>query len=264
MNTLFFSDAHLDATAGIDGRTAQFIRFLRQIDRAQTERIVVLGDLFDFWFEYKHVIFSGYFEVLRAFAALRDVGIEAHFVCGNHDFWAGRFLSHDLGFRIHKNSALLDLAGRRVLMVHGDGINKRDWGYRIYRWFARARPVEWLFSLLHPDWAMAVARSVSRGSRRLSRVDDVGSGSEARALRAFAREQLAVGRADVVICGHSHHPVCEEFPTPHGPGLYVNTGDWLLHRSYVVWDGQSFRIELFPGEPPDEIPRGEPHPACGK
>ena len=260
MKTLFFSDAHLDANAGMEGRTGRFIRFLRRIDPTQTERIVLLGDLFDFWFEYKHVIFSGYFDVLRAFADLRDAGVEMHFVCGNHDFWAGRFLSDNLDFIIHKDAAVLELAGKRVLMVHGDGVNKSDWGYRVYKRFARARPIVWLFSLLHPDWAMAIARAVSHGSRSLSQVDDIAAGSEARALREFAREQLASGGVDVVICGHSHHPVCEEHPTPDGAGLYLNTGDWLLHQSYVVWDGQSFRIELFPDQSPHEIARGESGP----
>ena len=100
MKTLFLSDAHLSVAPGGKPAMDVFVAFLRQIDPNGVSRIIVLGDLFDFWFEYKHVIFSGYFDVLRAFADLRDAGVELHFVCGNHDFWAGRFLESQLGFTV--------------------------------------------------------------------------------------------------------------------------------------------------------------------
>jgi UDP-2,3-diacylglucosamine hydrolase len=242
MKALIFSDVHLNVAADGRERMSDFAAFLRRIDPEETRRIVILGDLFDFWFEYRHVIFSGYFDVLRAFAALRDAGVEMHFVCGNHDFWAGRFIEEHLGFATHHETLMLDFAGRRVLFVHGDGINPHDVGYRIYKRIARMPLVVWLFRLLHPDWAMGLAQGVSRGSRRLKQSDDLSQGSEVAPLRAFARQTLAEGRADVVMCGHSHYPVREELPTPEGHGLYINTGDWLFHRSFVEWDGADFRM----------------------
>ncbi|MBX7256294.1 MAG: UDP-2,3-diacylglucosamine diphosphatase [Candidatus Hydrogenedentes bacterium] len=245
MNTIFFSDVHLNVAEDGRERMAQFARFLRRIDPACTERVVVVGDLFDFWFEYEHVIFSGYFDVLRAFADLADAGVELYFCCGNHDFWAGRFLRNHLKFSIHTSPLTLQLGPHRVQLVHGDGIDPKDRGYRVYKWIARARPVVWLFSLLHPDWAMALAQAVARGSRHMFKADDVSQGSQVRPLQAYAKATLAKGDADVVMCGHSHYPVMEEHPTPSGAGLYINTGDWLFHRSYVEWDGERFSIRSF-------------------
>lgn len=258
MKTLIFSDVHLDVADDGREQMAGFVSFLRQIDPRDTERIIVLGDLFDFWFEYKHVIFSGYFDVLRAFADLADAGVEFHFVCGNHDFWAGRFLKRHLRFEIHPSTLRMEVGGRRVLFVHGDGINPKDVGYRIYKRIARARPIVWLFSLIHPDWAMAIAQAVARGSRHIKRVDDVSQGPEVKPLEEYAKQALAKGEADVIICGHSHYPVQMEFPSPSGTGLYINSGDWVFHRSYVVWNGNRFEHRLFEREEvPQPVPAGE-------
>jgi len=242
MVTLFLSDVHLDVPPHNQERMDVFIGFLRSLDTSRVTRIVLLGDLFDFWFEYKHVVFSGYFDVLRAFAELRDLGVTFDLVGGNHDFWAGRFLEHRLAFTIHRRPVLMDFGGRRVLLCHGDGLNPRDVGYRVYKWIARTRLVIGAFRLIHPDWAMALARLVSRGSRELSRVADPTKGAEAAALRTYARRVLAEGTADVVMCGHAHSPAMEEYPAPCGKGLYINTGDWLYHRSYVEWDGTDFHL----------------------
>lgn len=243
MNTLIFSDVHLDASD--TSAHSEFIHFLRTIDPAITRRIVILGDLFDFWFEYRHVIFSGYFHVLRALADLRDQGVEFHLVCGNHDFWAGAFLRESLGMEIHPAPVEMDFGPRRALLVHGDGINPQDWSYRLYKRLARARPVVWLFGLLHPDWAMGIARGVSHGSRALTHVEDRATGPEVTAQRAFAQDVLSRGEVDTVICGHTHFPLLETHAGPHGEGLYINTGDWLHHRTYVIWDGATFSLHTY-------------------
>lgn len=243
MSTLILSDVHLDVSQTGKPVRDHFTRFLRGLNAGAIQRIIILGDLFDFWFEYRHVIFSGYFDVLRAFAGLRDQGVAVDFVCGNHDFWAGRFLREELGFSISRDRLLLDLYGRRVLLVHGDGLNQRDVGYRLYKRVARARCVVWLFGLLHPDAAMGLAQRVSRTSRRLTQSKDLSKGSEVEPLRAFAQRILATGEADAVVCGHSHHPEIEEFPMDNGRhGLYVNTGDWMWHRSYIEWDEDGPRL----------------------
>jgi len=165
-------------------------------------------------------------------------------VCGNHDLWAGRFLETELGFQIHRDSVVLPFGEQRAHLIHGDGLNPHDRAYRLYKRFARNPLAVHAFRLIHPDWAMAFARIVSRHSRRLTQVEDPAQGPEALALRAYAREVLARGEAEVVLCGHSHAPAREEFPTPNGTGLYINTGDWMFHRSYVVWDGE---FHLIPG-----------------
>lgn len=243
MKTIILSDVHLDASPRGKQRIADFVDYLHHLGQTNVKRLIILGDLFDFWFEYRHVIFSGYFDVLRAFAALRDQGVELHLVCGNHDFWAGRFLKDYLGFFIYADSACMNFGGQRVLLSHGDGLNKKDWIYRVYKPIARARLVVWLFGLLHPDWAMALAQRVSRTSRRLANHKDPSKGSEAYALRAHAIEVLKQGEADVVVFGHAHAPLIETHQTPSGAGQYINTGDWMVHRSQVEWDGTAFQLK---------------------
>jgi UDP-2,3-diacylglucosamine hydrolase len=239
---LIFSDVHLKVSPGDRPRHARFVRFLKSFDPQEYRRIVCVGDLFDFWFEYRHVVFSGYFEVLRAFADLRDAGCELHLICGNHDFWGGRFLHEELGFHIHPDRFETQFGEQRALFVHGDGINPADRSYRIYKRFARNPLVVEAFRLIHPDLAMKIAQGVSHGSRSLKREEDPANGPEALALQAFGRSVLERGEADIVFCGHAHAPVRVECPTPRGPGAYINTGDWFHHYSYVTWDGAAFSL----------------------
>ena len=242
MKTVAFSDAHLDTSAAGRESMETLAAQIRIWTDDGVRQIFILGDLFDFWFEYRHVVFSGYFPILRAFADARDADVQFHLVCGNHDLWAGRFLVTELGFQVHRAPTLMDLGGRRVLFAHGDGLNPRDRAYRLYRRFARSRLAITAFRQLHPDCAMALARFVSHGSRRLTMADDPSQGREAQALRAYARQALARNEADVVMCGHAHAPTREDYPTPNGAGLYINCGDWMRHRSYVAWDGGEFTL----------------------
>ena len=242
MKTLLLSDVHLDVGPESRERMAEFAALLRTFPGKGVGRLIILGDLFDFWFEYRHVIFSGYFDVLQALAELRDRGIELHLVCGNHDFWAGRFLRDHLNFAIYQESVEMDFGGRRALLIHGDGINPQDWRYRLYKRFARARLIIGLFRRLHPDRAMNIARWVSRKSSQRSWVADPAKGAEAAALRAYAQGVIARGQADIVVCGHAHAPAIEECPALSGTGLYVNTGDWMYHRTYVEWNGEDFGL----------------------
>lgn len=242
MKTLILSDVHLDVSEAGTPRRDGFIRFLRSQDTATLGRLIILGDLFDFWFEYRHVIFSGHFDVLRALADLRDAGVELHLVCGNHDFWAGRFLEDTLDMAVHRAGVELPFGSRRAFLIHGDGINPKDRLYRLYKGFARNPFVVSGFRLLHPDWAMGLARAVSHGSRAMTRAEDVSIGPEALALKHFAVDKIEKGEADVVMCGHAHFPVFETIPTPNGPGLYINTGDWISHRTVAVWEEDCFSL----------------------
>lgn len=232
MKTLIVADVHLKVSESGTAVREAFTRFLRAIEPGEIERIIILGDLFDFWFEYKQSIFSGYFEVLAALHELERAGMEIHLICGNHDFWAGRFLRDHLNITIHPDHYSVELGESRVLCIHGDGINPEDWRYRAYKKFARNPFVVGAFRLIHPDWAMKIAQGVSHSSRTLLAPDDPADSDEVRALRRFAENELAKGEHDVIICGHSHYPEETEMPD----GLYINTGDWMEKRTYLVWD----------------------------
>jgi len=240
--TLIFSDIHLKSIEDDIKRQKEFSSFLLSLPISEYDRMICLGDLFDFWFEYRSVIFSGFFDALHSFALMRDAGIAMHLVCGNHDFWAGRFLQGELGFNIHPGGCGLPFGEKQALLRHGDGLNPSDFAYRAYKRFARNPLVVGAFRMIHPDLAMMIARKVSHGSRSLLGVPNPEEGSEAKALRAYAQGVLGRGEADIVMCGHAHAPVIERHPSPRGEGLYINTGDWVAHRSYVVWDGQDFHL----------------------
>lgn len=244
---LIFSDVHLKVSPDDRPRHRRFIEFLHSFDPAEYRRIICLGDLFDFWFEYRHVIFSGYFDVLRAFADFRDAGCELHLISGNHDFWGGRFLHDELGFAIH-DSFHTTFGDTRAFFIHGDGINPADRSYRVYKRFARNPFVVGAFRMIHPDWAMRIAQGVSHGSRTLKREDDPANGPEARALQAYAQDLLARGETDAVFCGHAHAPTQVALPSKTGTGLYINTGDWFHNYSYVTWDGAAFQLQYWPKE----------------
>ncbi len=224
---------------------ASFVRFLRSVNPAETARLVCLGDLFDFWCEYKHVVFSGYFPVLRAFADLNDAGVALHLVCGNHDFWAGAFLETQLGFHVHREATRLPFGDTDALLLHGDGLNRRDYGYRLFKRIARNPWAMRFFRHVHPDTAMALAQFMSRSSRTLTQVDTPAEGPEAQCVRQHARRLLENGDAAIVICGHAHAPEVKRIPSADGEGLYVNPGDWPHHRSYIIFDGAEFHLQRF-------------------
>jgi len=244
-NTILFSDVHLkpagEATASREG----FLSFLRGINPAHTDRLVCLGDLFDFWLEYRHAMFSGYFDVLRVFADLNQAGVALHLVCGNHDFWAGESLQRLTGFIVHHEPVRLPFGGKEALLLHGDGLNPKDYGYRLFKRIARNPLAVSLFRRVHPDAAMAIARFMSRGSRTITQVDKPAAGPEARYVREHAHHLLRGNAADIVICGHAHAPVVERITTDKGEGLYVNPGDWPNHRSYVVFENDTFTLRHF-------------------
>jgi UDP-2,3-diacylglucosamine hydrolase len=237
--TLLFSDIHLKANAADADRRAEFVAFLRRFDPAEYDRIICLGDLFDFWFEYRSVIFSDYFNVLRVFADWVDAGVEVHLVCGNHDFWAGRFL-REIGVQVHEGTVDLPFGNQRGHLVHGDGINPTDYRYRAWKRFAKLPFIVGAFRLIHPDWAMGIARAVSHSSRTLFDTRDPYVGPEAKSLRAYAQEVIGRDEADIVLCGHAHAMEIIEYPGPKGTGRYINTGEWIRHRCYTIWDGERF------------------------
>lgn len=237
--TLIFSDVHLRAIPSDAERRKEFVAFLRQFTPDEFDRVICLGDLFDFWFEYRSVIFSDYFDVLRVFAEWVDAGVEVYLVCGNHDFWAGRFL-REIGVVVCEDSVDLPFGDRVGRIVHGDGINPTDYRYRAWKKFAKLPFIVGAFRLIHPDIAMGIARAVSHGSRTVFDTKVPHDGPEAHSLRAYAAEVIGRGEADFLLCGHAHAMEIREIPGPKGTGLYLNTGDWLRQRCHTVWDGERF------------------------
>lgn len=228
----FISDAHL----GLGPKEAEKEKERRLIGfldhaRKDASRLFILGDLFDAWIEYRTVIPRGHHRLLARLHDLRDEGIEVHYLVGNHDFWMRDYLSSEMGIILHREAFDIELDGKKLLLHHGDGLAANDTGYRVLKTILRNRAAIWLFSWLHPDIGLSLARSSSRGSRSYTSAKEYG---ESDGMKRFAEERLRNGY-DIVVMGHRHVPACEEL----AGGTYVNLGDWITHNTYAEFtDGR--------------------------
>ena len=236
------SDIHLGAVP--PERERAFVAWLERAGREAAE-VVINGDLFDFWYEYGSVVPRGHTRVLGALAGLVDAGVPVRLMGGNHDWWGGDFLEQEIGVVFHRDPVVLDLAGHRTLLAHGDGLGAGDLGYRLLRLVLRGRLTRWAFRWLHPDVGAWIARRVSHTEVRFDgpTADDK---RRSEALERWALEHLAANAAlDLVVLGHTHIPRRVEAE----PGRwYVNAGDWVHHRSYLVLEeGRPPRLQEWEG-----------------
>lgn len=225
------SDAHLGfATRDIERSLVRFLRYLP----GRAGSLVINGDLFEFWFEWKRVMPRAAFRVLAAIADLKDSGVPILMIGGNHDCWGGEILRDDVGVDFRLDPWEGSLGGWRAHVEHGDGLRAReDRGYRALRRVLRNPLSTGLFRLLHPDWGSALASHTSHSSRTLQ-AKDGGAG-----LRLAATTRLKTQRdLDLVIYGHSH--VAELLRI--GTGVYANAGSWLDRPTFLRITPQ--RIEL--------------------
>ncbi len=234
--TYFISDVHLGELPPEreNNRVEIFLEFLRSLE-SKAERIFFVGDLFDFWFEYKYAIPKKHFATLHQLARFREHNIELHYLPGNHDFWLGDFFKNELDVYTYSNDWSGILGGKKFYLFHGDGVAKKDVGYRILRRFLRFPLNLKLFRLLHPDWGIPFARFVSGSSRQYTNHIKLNDHHD---YIDFARTKFAEG-FDYVIMGHRHNPFVHEENTKK----YINLGDWLVNYSYAVFDGQELRLE---------------------
>jgi len=229
------SDVHLGA-APPEVEPA-FISWLEHCGE-RASRVVINGDLFDFWFEYRSVIPRGHTRTLAALASLVDAGIPVTLMGGNHDWWGGDFLTDEIGVEFLQNPTVLDLEGRKVLLAHGDGLGAGDLGYRALKRILRGSWTTFGFRWLHPDLGALVARRVSKtGTDRVRPESE--QVARARFLETWAIERLTGSpELDLVVLGHTHTPMLKE---PFPGRYYLNLGDWLGRQTYGV---------LVAGEPP--------------
>jgi UDP-2,3-diacylglucosamine hydrolase len=217
------SDAHLGvASLNIERKLVAFLRGLA----GHAGSLVINGDLFDFWFEWKSVIPRNSFRALAALADLRDAGLPILYIAGNHDCWGDEILRNDIGVEYHIGTWNGDIAGWKTRIDHGDGLRaKEDRGYRMVKPIMRNRFAIRAFKAIHPDWASSLA-SGSSGASRTYRSRDEGRG-----LRAIAMTQLANEPSlDLLIFGHSHVAALER---SEGGGVFANAGSWLDAPTYL-------------------------------
>jgi UDP-2,3-diacylglucosamine hydrolase len=221
------SDTHLGAVPAATER--DFVRFLEHAG-ANAAKLVINGDLFDFWFEWGPVVPAQHYRVLAALSHVVDAGVPVTLIGGNHDAWGGRFLSDEVGLQLHDGILRTTIGGRNALVAHGDGLGKGDLKYRALKSVLRSRAAIWGFRALHPELGMKLARRVSSTHGKAGH--DTSSASRAAFLEHWARERFTEDAAlRLIFCGHSHLPVVIEMDAGR---YYVNSGDWINHRSYVI------------------------------
>ena len=240
----FVSDCHF----GIPDRQSSLVRekkFIEWLDmvKADASEIYLLGDLFDFWFEYKTVIPKGYTRLLGKLAELTDSGIKIHLFTGNHDMWMFRYFPQELGIEITRKPVVKEINGLKIMIGHGDGLGPGDYGYKFIKKLFASKICQWLYARLHPNFAIGLALFFSRRSRlALGENDLIYKGEDGERLILYAKEKIKKEHYDLFVFGHRHLPIDLKIAENT---RYVNLGDWLVHFSYAVLDGQNFTIKRF-------------------
>jgi len=241
----FFSDAHLGAAVGSTERVRWLIEFLEGLPDS-IGGLLIVGDLFDFWFEYAHAIPKGYFSVLHALAKITARGVPTLYFGGNHDFWAGSYLRDEIGMQVSETPLEFTIQGRRLFVAHGDGLGRGDSGYKFLKGVLRNRVCIALYRSVHPDIGIPFAYRLSEISRRYTEPRAV---LLPKLVKGIALPHIAEG-AEIVVIGHVHEPAHFHLKD----GEFVILGDWVTNFTYGVLEGGKISLRRFkPGGSPAEI-----------
>ena len=242
--TYFASDFHLGTDAKFTSRERelQLIRWLDQI-KHDAEAIYLVGDVFDFWFEYNTVVPKGYIRLLGKLAELRDAGLPIYYFIGNHDMWMFKYFEEELDIPTYREPIIREIQGRTFFIGHGDGLGPGDHGYKMIKKIF-ANPVsQWLFARLHPNFGIKLANFWSGKSREANKHENQFLGEDKEWLIAYCNRKLETLDIDYFVFGHRHLPI--EYALKNGKTKYVNLGDWLNFYSYAVFDGEELKLEYF-------------------
>jgi UDP-2,3-diacylglucosamine hydrolase len=242
-NIYFASDFHLGAPnyAASREREKRIVAWLNFIAPTCSE-LFLMGDVFDFWFEYGKVIPKGFLRLQGKLAEMSDSGIKIYFFKGNHDMWVSDYFTKEIGIEIISDELIIERAGKKFYLHHGDGLGPGDSKYKFLRKIFRNQFCQWLFSVLPPKIGMFVANGWSNKSRKLGENKIVFLGEENEWLAIFAKEQLQKEHYDYFIFGHRHLPLDIEL---NDKSRYVNIGEWINYNSYAVFDGIDLRLEYY-------------------
>jgi UDP-2,3-diacylglucosamine hydrolase len=220
----------------IDFETTRKSEVLKFLDRVleSGSRLTIVGDLFDFWYEYRYVVPKDFFWIYVKLKEMVDRGLRVDYVAGNHDFYLGEFFSKSVGLKVYQDGFSEEINGKKFLIVHGDGLAQKDSGYRLLKRILRSGLARTLIRWVHPDVGFSMAKVFSKKSREYTSSKDFG---ETDSMNSYAQKKIGEGY-DFVVMGHNHVPRLEHFEN----GIYVNLGDWLRNFTYGVFDGDTMRL----------------------
>jgi UDP-2,3-diacylglucosamine hydrolase len=240
----FLSDFHLGAPNHAESliREKRIVKFLNEIKDDAAE-IFILGDLFDFWFEYKKVVPKGFVRILGKLAELTDAGIAIHFFVGNHDMWMNDYFEKELNISVYHHPEEFTFNEKRFFIGHGDGLGPGDKKYKFIKKVFRNKFSKWLFSIMHPGFGIGLANYFSRKSRIATGInDEVFLGEDKEWLISYSKEKLKAGHFDYFVFGHRHLPI--DFKM-NGATTYINLGDWIKYNSYAVFNGNTLELKYY-------------------
>jgi len=240
----FASDQHFGApTKELSfPREQKFISWLDEIKKDATA-LFLLGDLFDFWFEYKTVVPKGFVRVLGKLAELRDAGIPIYFFVGNHDLWMEDYFQEELDIPVYHTTKEFTFNNKEFLIGHGDGLGPGDKGYKRMKKVFTNSFSKWLFRWLHPDLGVRLAQYLSVKNKLISGDEDVVYlGEEKEWLVLYSKRKLETKHYDYFIFGHRHLPMTIKVGEN---STYANLGDWIGYFTYGVFDGEKFELKEY-------------------
>ena len=240
----FASDFHLGAPNFEKSleREKLIVKWLDEI-KQDAEEIYLMGDLFDFWFEYKHTIPKGFTRLLGKIAEISDSGIPVHFFTGNHDTWMFDYFPKELGVSVHYEPIVKIYNGKKFYLGHGDGLGPGDKAYKFIKKIFTSKVCQWLFARIHPNTGAGIAKFSSRKSRASTgTADEKFLGEENEWLVSYSREMLQKEHFDYFIFGHRHLPLDIKLSDK---SRYVNLGEWLNYNSYASFDGEQLELKRY-------------------
>jgi UDP-2,3-diacylglucosamine hydrolase len=227
-------------------REKRIVTWLDNIKEDAAE-IFLVGDVFDFWFEYKTVVPRGFVRLLGKIAEITDSGIPVHYFIGNHDMWVFDYLPKEIGITLHKEPVVRKFGNKQFYIGHGDGLGPGDYGYKFIKKVFRNKLCQWLFARFHPNFGIGMANFWSHTSRKSTEVENRKFlGEENEWLAIYCKDLLKQNHYDYFIFGHRHLPL-EIKLSPDS--TYVNLGDWIEYYTYACFDGHSLTLKNFKDDP---------------
>lgn len=240
----FISDFHLgvpDHARSLE-REKKIVRWLNSI-RDKAAAIYLMGDVFDYWFEYKHAVPKGYVRLLGKLAELSDAGIELHYFTGNHDMWVFDYLPSEIGLQLHREPIFREYNGKKFYLGHGDGLGPGDHGYKFIKKVFANRIAQWMFARFHPNFGISLMKYFSKKSRIATGDDDsIFLGEDKEWLVIHCKEVLQKEYFDYFIFGHRHLPLDIRL---NETSRYINLGEWISHFMFAEFDGQDTLLLKF-------------------
>ena len=232
----FASDFHLgvpDHTTSLE-REKKIVKWLDEIKK-DAQEIYLIGDVFDFWFEYKTAVPKGFVRLLGKMAEISDSGIPIILFTGNHDMWMFDYLPKEIGAIVHRKPIVREYNGKKFYIGHGDGLGPGDYGYKTIKKIFASPLCQWLFARLHPNFGMGIGQYWSKKSRISNgSSDEKFLGEDKERLLLYSKEQLKKEHFDYFIFGHRHLPLDIKL---NERSRYINLGEWVNYYTYAVFDG---------------------------